>query len=80
MSHIDDTRARLTKLRAHFGDKLLPRGTSVEETILKLAPDAERGANICDKGRERHELEGDVLILLDQAVFAPTNSYSFSEN
>jgi hypothetical protein len=56
MSHIDDARARLTKLRAHFGDKPLPRGTSVEKTIIKLTPDAELGAWIRDKGREGHEL------------------------
>jgi hypothetical protein len=56
MSHIDDTRERLTKLSAHFGDKLLPRGTSVEKAILKLTPDAELGAKIRDKGRGGHEL------------------------
>ena len=56
MSHRDDTHERLTKLRAHFGDKLLPRGTSVEEVTLKLTPDAELGAKIRDKGREGHEL------------------------
>jgi hypothetical protein len=56
MSHRDNTRERLRKLKAQLGKRRLAGGTAVAEVIIKLAPDAERGAKIRDKGREGHEI------------------------
>ena len=55
MSHIDDARERLTTLSAQVGAQRLAKGTAVADVIIKLTPDAERGAKILDDARRGQE-------------------------